>query len=259
MVRSEKLQYEVTHTPSVAEAFLALETGHFDVIILDYFLGDGTALDVLRKAPIPKDSATIVVTGTGDEETAVAAMKAGAADYLIKDHEHRYLKVLPVTVEKTLKRAAAECEIREKSQLLNAILSNIPILVLRLDHDGKIIDATGSGIGRFQNNNQSEETSVVGVSVFEFFQRLSPTVVEGIKVALAGGHIDFVSEAALNGRSGFFEVYLFFDDERGEGAVAVAIDTTKKHEAERKLGQVFLGVQNIFTHLNEINDVFGNE
>ncbi|MCJ7538601.1 MAG: LuxR C-terminal-related transcriptional regulator, partial [Desulfobacterales bacterium] len=45
---------------------------------------------------------TVMVTGAGDETTAVKAMKLGASDYIVKDTEGGYLELLPVVVEKLL-------------------------------------------------------------------------------------------------------------------------------------------------------------
>lgn len=94
---------------SLAEARAALAQVRFDIIVCDYLLGPDTAFDVLA---ISGDIPVIVVTSFGDEDVAVRAMKAGAYDYLIKDWERRYLKMLPVVVENTLKRRDAEQQAR---------------------------------------------------------------------------------------------------------------------------------------------------
>ena len=82
-VKQEQLPYIYTIAGSVHEAEHILAANQqFHIAILDYMLGDGTAFDILEKL---RDIPTIIVTGTGDEEIAVKAMKAGAYDYLIKD------------------------------------------------------------------------------------------------------------------------------------------------------------------------------
>jgi PAS domain S-box-containing protein len=97
-------------TSSVSEAKEALEKNRYDAIFSDYFLGDGTAFDILSLHP---DIPLVVVTGTGSEEIAVQALKSGAYDYLIKDVEGNYLKMLPVTLKNTLQRFHAEKELEE--------------------------------------------------------------------------------------------------------------------------------------------------
>jgi len=95
---------------SISEGLEALKTEKFDVILSDYFLQDGTAFDILSDiSGIP----LIVVTGTGNEEIAVKAMKMGAYDYLIKDVEGYYFKVLPVTVGNALNRFEAEQKLQK--------------------------------------------------------------------------------------------------------------------------------------------------
>lgn len=58
----------------------------YNLLILDYQLNNGTALDWLRayrnQAGFP---ATIIVTGEGNESIAVSAIKLGASNYLTKD------------------------------------------------------------------------------------------------------------------------------------------------------------------------------
>ncbi|NTW99343.1 MAG: PAS domain-containing protein, partial [Geobacteraceae bacterium] len=96
VIRNSGLPYDYKITSSVAEAKKMMDEIAFDIVISDFNLGDGTALDVINDA---KDLPVIITTGSGDEETAVNAMKHGACDYLIKDDKHNYLKILPVTVE----------------------------------------------------------------------------------------------------------------------------------------------------------------
>jgi DNA-binding NtrC family response regulator len=82
-----------------------LSSERFDAVITDYLLGDGTAFDIIG---LLADTPVIFVTGAGDEEIAVKAMKAGAYDYLIKDQRHYYLNVLSVTTENVIKRKRME-------------------------------------------------------------------------------------------------------------------------------------------------------
>lgn len=105
-VLDEALPYEYTCADSVSRGKALIKSEKFDVVVTDFMLGDGTAFDLFEH--IPDDIPIIVVTGGGDEETAVQAMKAGAADYLIKDPEGRYLKVLPMTLSNAIRGKRAE-------------------------------------------------------------------------------------------------------------------------------------------------------
>ncbi len=113
-VKDEELPYDCTVAGSVSEAISILDTDTFDIAIVDYLLGDGTAFDIFDSM---EDIPVIIATGTGDEEIAVRAMKAGAFDYLIKDDNHNYLKVLPVNIENVVKRRKAEEKLRSYDRL----------------------------------------------------------------------------------------------------------------------------------------------
>ncbi|MBK8021262.1 MAG: response regulator [Chloroflexi bacterium] len=110
LIEQERLHYDYTIASSIGEARAVLESQHFDVIIADYNLSDGTGFDLL---PLRGDMPLIFVTGTGDERLAVEAIKAGAADYLTKDMSRNYLSLLPIVVENAVKRRQTDKEAAE--------------------------------------------------------------------------------------------------------------------------------------------------
>ncbi|MEL7068807.1 MAG: ATP-binding protein [Cyanobacteria bacterium J06581_3] len=76
----------VTEATDVRTALEAISHGKYDCIFLDYNLPGESGLDLTRKVraqglKVP----LIVLTGQGDEQTAVELMKAGASDYLPKN------------------------------------------------------------------------------------------------------------------------------------------------------------------------------
>ncbi|MBK6282329.1 MAG: response regulator [Draconibacterium sp.] len=83
---------------TIDEALLTLKTlPDYDVAILDLNLPDGNGIDCLSY--IRQNNlqiAVIILTGSGNEESAIAALKAGADDYLTK--QEGYLKKLPNTI-----------------------------------------------------------------------------------------------------------------------------------------------------------------
>ncbi|MEO9804884.1 MAG: response regulator [Reichenbachiella sp.] len=97
---------------SIAKARQFLADNSYDVVITDYFLGDGDAFDII---PEIKDTPVIFASGAGDEEVVIEALRSGACDYLIKDASRNYLKVLPLTIEKILvqKQAAQKLHMAE--------------------------------------------------------------------------------------------------------------------------------------------------
>ena len=131
-VEEAKLPYDLTIAGSVSEAKSTLNTDRYDVAIVDYMLGDGTAFDILK---LVQNTPIIFVTGVGDEETAVKAQRAGAYDYLIKDSKRNYLKALPITVDNAVKYK----QIAGELQLLSGAIMNTEDSVYITDMNDKII------------------------------------------------------------------------------------------------------------------------
>jgi len=111
--------YAYTVAGSVKETRELLHSKTFDAMVVDYLLGDGIAFDLFDDL---KDIPIIIVTGIGNEEIAVNAMKAGAYDYLIKDQEGHYLKTLAMTVGNAIKRKEAENELRKHREHLEELV-----------------------------------------------------------------------------------------------------------------------------------------
>jgi len=131
-LKTEGLAYDCAVAGSVAEARDLLNERSYDVVISDYSLGDGSALDVLEMA---KDTPVILVTGAGDEGVAVKVWQAGAYDYLSKDLDRNYLKAVPITVENAIKHKQTENKLR----LLSGAIRSTEDSVYITDLDDKII------------------------------------------------------------------------------------------------------------------------
>lgn len=125
-VRRGGLPYEYVIADSVASAKEALAGQEFDVILLDYSLGDGTAFDILDLAP---DAPVILITGARQIDLAVTAMKSGAYDYLVKDQERDYLHVLPHAVDSAVRLR----EVEATSRILSHALMSAPDSVFITD------------------------------------------------------------------------------------------------------------------------------
>ena len=87
-----------------------------DLVLLDLRLPDMDGIDVLRslKGRHP-ETAVIIITGFGQIQSAVEAMKAGATDYLEKPFEH--LDKLKLAVARSLEEVRARREIQRLHRL----------------------------------------------------------------------------------------------------------------------------------------------
>lgn len=135
LVESKKLPYECVMASSVSEARTVLESERFDIVVSDYSLTDGTALNILDCV---KNIPVIITTGTGDEEVVTSAWKAGAYDYLPKDLERNYLKAIPKTIENAIKSKQMEEALDRKQKNLEAIFDAAPVGMLLADENMNI-------------------------------------------------------------------------------------------------------------------------
>ena len=77
--------YDVESASAVEEAWSLLQERSFQAVITDMRLPDGTGLELLRRLErAGRPERSIVITAYGSPENAVAALKAGAYDYLTK-------------------------------------------------------------------------------------------------------------------------------------------------------------------------------
>lgn len=83
-----------------ADAVTALKQGEYDVCLLDFRLGAHDGLEILRTAGAAGLAVPIILmTGQGDREIDVEAMKAGASDYLVKG------ELRPADLERSIRYA----------------------------------------------------------------------------------------------------------------------------------------------------------
>lgn len=122
----------VSYATNIREALELINNHAFKLIICDFQLPDGTAYDILDlKCEFP----VIVMTGQGDEKTAIKSIQKGAKDYIFKDFNGKHLNILPVIIEKTLRLAEAELA----QARLAAIVESAGDAIITVDLDQKIV------------------------------------------------------------------------------------------------------------------------
>lgn len=116
----------------------ALEEREWDIVISDYRLPNFTGLDafrILQKSG--RDIPFIIISGTIGEETAVAAMRAGVSDYLMKDSLAR----LVPAIERELADPAARRARREAEERYRIVAETASDAIITIDASSRIIFA----------------------------------------------------------------------------------------------------------------------
>jgi signal transduction histidine kinase/response regulator of citrate/malate metabolism len=131
-LEDEKLLYDYKAARSISEAKEILKSEQFDIIVSDFSLGDGTALDILNSV---KHIPIILITGAADEQVAIEAWRAGTYDYLPKDFDRNYLKAVPKTIENAIKRRKVEEALDRRQKNLEAIFHAVPVGMLLADEN----------------------------------------------------------------------------------------------------------------------------
>ncbi|MBW4621180.1 MAG: PAS domain S-box protein [Cyanosarcina radialis HA8281-LM2] len=142
--------YAVTHqqVTTAAEMKAVLTDGEWDLVLADYTLPKFSALDALALLQsMALDLPFIVVSGTIEEGQAVAAMKLGAHDYLLKGNLARLLPA----IERELREAAgrhqrrqAERALRDSEARFRSLIENASDIITLVDRAGIVRYASPS-------------------------------------------------------------------------------------------------------------------
>jgi two-component sensor histidine kinase len=124
---------EVTHVLSGEEGLAALRQARFDVIGLDHFMPGREGLDVLKDIRAMPDAPPVIyVTGSDEGRIAIAALKAGAADYVIKDVGNAFIDLFRQAIDQALEQVrlrrekeAAQTEMREARERAEILLREV--------------------------------------------------------------------------------------------------------------------------------------
>jgi two-component system, cell cycle response regulator len=130
----ERAGYRADATGRTSGGIECLGTTFYSVVILDLALPDGNGIEVLREAKrLHEETEVIILTGHGDLQSAVEALRLGAYDYLQKPvldlqfiHnaitralERQRLRGHNAQLLHQLQAANAEIELRRRQQLQN--------------------------------------------------------------------------------------------------------------------------------------------
>ena len=159
--------FELFWIPAYEAALEAIRRQEHDVYLLDYPLGARDGLELLREAIAGGCTAPIIMlTGQADHEVDLRAMKAGAADYLVKDelNTNRLERTIRYAVERQRLLSALEHE----RYLLHTLMDNLPDSIYFKDAEGRFLRISKAKALRSGLRDPAE---AVGKTDFDFFAR----------------------------------------------------------------------------------------
>jgi two-component sensor histidine kinase len=134
--------FNVVHAANGEAGLKRLQQGGVDVIALDQYMPGLDGLETLaRILKIPDAPPVVFVTASQDSSIAVTALKAGAADYLVKDTLGDFIPLLHVAVDGALRQAMvrkarddAEAEVHASRDRYAALAAEREVLLREVNH-----------------------------------------------------------------------------------------------------------------------------
>ena len=254
-LKLERAGYEVQRrrVEDLAGLHDALAQQRWDIIICDYMLPGIQAPDVLAEVQFTGlDIPFIVVSGDIGEEIAVAIMRAGAHDYLMKGHLARLAPVvareLAETENRRRRRASemskmeSEKRVHEYAQTQAAILNSLSSHFALVNEAGVILAVNDSWSRHSAMNQMPGAGYAVGTNILEVYDSVTGDRA-GEACAAAGGirrvlcreastfEMEYACEAPTGQRWFRMLVMPLNADERRD-VVVKHVDITEHVEAE---------------------------
>src|ERR1051326_5420326 len=151
---------QFTHVMDFLQLTTALQRGPWSLVVTDYQLrwSDGLTVLTAVKNRWP-DCPVIMFTGSGNEEIAVQAMKAGLDDYVLK-LSRSYVR-LAAAAHLALERAEHRRHAREATLRYESLFNRVPVGLFCLSPEGRVLDANPAMVELL---GYSDQESLLGIN-----------------------------------------------------------------------------------------------
>jgi diguanylate cyclase (GGDEF)-like protein/PAS domain S-box-containing protein len=233
---------EVRHHERLSTAVADLRARHADCVLLDLGLPDAQGLEAVAQVLAAAGEVPVVVlSGHDDDELAVAAIRAGAQDYLVKGQEsppRRFVRAIRFAIERRRAQERNEDLLRAKEDRWRTLTHLAPVGILEVDEGGRCMFAndyaselTGRAAGDLLGDGWREAFGAEAVEAFAVAEGVdgdgaSEEVVREVRFARPDGAVRW---ALLTG-------VLLRDPWGGPaGWLATLVDVTPAREARAAL------------------------
>ncbi len=237
-ILQRKFSFEVEVAHDCAGARRMMREDGFEIVTLDFMLPDGRGLDLLEEITTGGDTRVIMITGHGDEETAVRSFRSSASGYVVKDRNlvSRLVEAIEkALMEIDLKRAEEELKRREEHfrSLIEKAIDMITVFI----PDGTITYESPS-IERILGFKPDE---LVGKNVFDYIHPDDVPRIMGIVARSLGvPGATAVAELRFRHKDGPWRTFEsvgrnLLEDPSVNGIVVNSRDVTERKQSEERL------------------------
>ncbi|MBU0610659.1 MAG: PAS domain S-box protein [Armatimonadetes bacterium] len=241
---------ELTRVEDEPSLRAALAEGAWDAVVADYSLPHFSAPEALAIVQeTGQDLPFIVVSGTIGESTAVAMMRTGAHDYLMKDNLARLLPA----VEREIAEAQVRRERRESEERFRAIFDRSAVGITVTSMDGRELDCNPA-MAAMLGMTREEYLAADPKTLFHPDER-DPVVTEWEDL-LAGKRDSYQRETRLLHQGGH-TVYVrltvslaAYGPAQETVALTMIEDITTRKQAEKRLRESEEQYREMFEHMS---------
>jgi len=127
--------YAVTCAPDGDAGLALLQANEYDVCALDHYMPARDGLDVLPDIQaLPAPPPVVYVTGAQEGRIAVAALRAGAADYVIKDVSEDFTSLLRSALEDAVLRRRLQRENEQAQEEIRLARDRAEAMLREVNH-----------------------------------------------------------------------------------------------------------------------------
>lgn len=221
-----KIDHKITRVWEIKKLESELKKPDWDLVICDYFLPGFTGVDAIkiiskRRPELP----VILISGMVGEEKAIAVMKLGVKDYILKDNLNRLIPSVKREIhEFELRKTSLNTEkaLETQTSLSQIFLDHIPASAMLLDIKNYMVLAA--------NTTAQKEGTVPGKKCYKYNPKLEQPC-EKCKLQELSEKKNHIN--VENGRNGkiFDEHWVYVNNNL---ALHYSFDITKRKEAELK-------------------------
>ena len=170
------LEFELTWCSNYKKALSYLKKKEHDLYLFDFYLGEYTGIDLIKKAfQYQCEGPIILLTGRNDESAAIQSLRTGATDYLVKSELNA--QSLRRSIRYSLERTSFTKAIQQSERRYRKIFEESGDMLFTTDIQGNFLDFNQStqelsGYNSWQLKGLSLQVLIVSLNFGEIWKAL---------------------------------------------------------------------------------------